>query len=160
MEVHRKNPERYDRLKSILHAPSFYDLCLQHLARQGFAIPQDYLQRDWSQAYVPCAEVEAAWAKVYAATGDRERAKEQYLAMLKDPCLTSKAILNIGPAIDIRNSWLGFSGKEVIAARPPIGRSVISFTSIPNFFATTLCVSSCRVTHKNTKRIKNNPLNP
>ena len=70
MEVHRKNPERYERLKSVLNAPSFYDLCLQHLARQGFAIPQDYLQRDWSQAYVPCAEVEAAWAEVYSSTGE------------------------------------------------------------------------------------------
>jgi len=68
MEVHRKNPERYERLKDVLNAPSFYDLCLQHLARRGFNIPDDYLQRDWSQAYVPCADVEAAWAEVYAST--------------------------------------------------------------------------------------------
>jgi tryptophan 2,3-dioxygenase len=70
MEVHRGNPERYERLKEVLDAPSFYDLCLQHLARVGFSIPDNYLQRDWSQAYVPCAEVEAAWAEVYASTGE------------------------------------------------------------------------------------------
>jgi len=70
MEVHRSNPERYGHLKAVLNAPSFYDLCLQHLARNGFDIPDAVLQRDWSQAYVPSAEVEAAWAKVYAATDE------------------------------------------------------------------------------------------
>jgi len=70
MEVHRSNPERYERLRAVLHAPSFYDLCLQHLARQGFDIPGDYLQRDWSEAYVPCAAVESAWADVYAQTDE------------------------------------------------------------------------------------------
>ena len=70
MEVHRGNPERYEHLKQVLNAPSFYDLCLQHLARQGFNIPDEVLQRDWSQAYVPSAEVEAAWAQVYGATAE------------------------------------------------------------------------------------------
>lgn len=70
MEVHRKNPERYERLSVVLNAPSFYDLCLQHLARQGFDIPDDYLERDWSRPYVPSSKVEAAWAEVYASTGE------------------------------------------------------------------------------------------
>jgi len=68
VEVHRGNPERYEHLKAVLNAPSFYDLCLQHLARQGFDIPDTVLQRDWSLAYVPSAEVEAAWAQIYGAT--------------------------------------------------------------------------------------------
>ena len=70
MEVHRRNPTRYKRLEKVLKAPSFYDLCLQHLARAGFAIPDDYLQRDWSQPYVPSKDVEAAWAEVYASTDE------------------------------------------------------------------------------------------
>jgi len=70
MEVHRGNPKRYKHLKSVLNAPSFYDLCLQHLGRQGFDIPDAVLQRDWSLAYVPSSAVEAAWAKVYAATDE------------------------------------------------------------------------------------------
>ena len=70
MEVHRRNPKRYERLRQVLNAPSFYDLCLQHLARQGFAIPADYLQRDWSQPYVPSPAVEAAWAEIYASTDE------------------------------------------------------------------------------------------
>ena len=70
MEVHRKNPEIYQRLDAVLNAPSFYDRCLQLLARRGFDIPADYLQRDWSLPYAPSDRVEAAWAKVYSATGE------------------------------------------------------------------------------------------
>ena len=70
IEVHRQNPSRYEHLKKVLNAPSFYDLCLQHLARKGFDIPDENLDRDWSQPYVPSAAVEAAWAKVYASVDD------------------------------------------------------------------------------------------
>jgi tryptophan 2,3-dioxygenase len=70
IEVHRNNPGRYERLKRVLNAPSFYDLCLQHLARQGFEVPDNVLRRDWSLAYVPSPEVEAVWAQVYASTGE------------------------------------------------------------------------------------------
>jgi len=65
MEVHRKHPERYNCLKKTLNAPSFYDLCLMSLARGGFDIPKDHLDRDWSAPYIPSPHVEAAWAKVY-----------------------------------------------------------------------------------------------
>jgi tryptophan 2,3-dioxygenase len=65
-EVHRKNPKRYERLQKVLHAPSFYDLCLRQLGSKGFDIPAEYLDRDWSQPYVPNAVVEAAWARVYS----------------------------------------------------------------------------------------------
>jgi tryptophan 2,3-dioxygenase len=67
MEVHRKRPERYARLKAVLEAPSFYDLCLRALSRRGFEIPPDHLQRDWSQPYTASPAVEAAWAEVYRA---------------------------------------------------------------------------------------------
>jgi tryptophan 2,3-dioxygenase len=70
IEVHRKNPQRYEHLKAVLNAPSFYDLCLQHLARKGFELPGEVLERDWSQPYVPNAQVEAAWSKVYASVDD------------------------------------------------------------------------------------------
>jgi tryptophan 2,3-dioxygenase len=66
IEVHRGNPERYERLREVLHAPSFYDLCLQQLGKKGFDIPSDYLDRDWSLPYVPSKAVEAAWARVYS----------------------------------------------------------------------------------------------
>lgn len=66
IEVHRKRPKRYERLLRVLNSPSIYDLCLQLLARRGFEIPADYLDRDWSQPYEPSEQVEAAWAVVYA----------------------------------------------------------------------------------------------
>ncbi|MEP3246929.1 MAG: tryptophan 2,3-dioxygenase [Sneathiella sp.] len=67
-EVHRARPARYDQLQAVLNAPSFYDLCLMALHRQGLAIPDRCLNRDWSEPYVACAEVEAAWAKIYSNT--------------------------------------------------------------------------------------------
>lgn len=68
IEVHRNNPKRYDLLKSALEAPSFYDLCLQLLARRGFEIPESSLSRDWSEPYQPSDTVEQAWARVYSST--------------------------------------------------------------------------------------------
>lgn len=68
VEVHRTNPARYRRLKDVLERPSFYDLCLQLLARRGFEIPESLLQRDWSEPYRPSDTVEKAWARVYAST--------------------------------------------------------------------------------------------
>ncbi len=68
LEVHRKKPRHYEHLKAVLNAPSFYDLCLQLLARRGFDIPKTCLHRDWSEPYVPSDAVEAAWARVYSST--------------------------------------------------------------------------------------------
>ena len=68
IEVHRGNPEIYAHLLEVLNAPSFYDLCLQLLSRRGLEIPEEKVQRDWSQPYAACSEVEAAWAAVYADT--------------------------------------------------------------------------------------------
>jgi tryptophan 2,3-dioxygenase len=66
VKVHRQDPTRFEHLNNVLNSPSFYDLCLQHLARKGFDIPDEYVDRDWSQPYVPSPAVEAAWAKVYS----------------------------------------------------------------------------------------------
>ncbi len=68
LEVHRKKPERYKRLETVLNSPSFYDLCLQLLARRGFDLPADVLDRDWSQPYVASEAVETVWAEIYSAT--------------------------------------------------------------------------------------------
>jgi len=70
VKVHRQDVQRFEHLNGVLNSPSFYDLCLQHLARKGFDIPDDYLKRDWSQPYVPSPVVEAAWAKVYSSVDE------------------------------------------------------------------------------------------
>ena len=70
IEAHRAHPEIYERLKAALHAPSLYDETLKLLARRGFDLPPETLNRDWSQPYEPSAQVEAAWLKVYRNVSD------------------------------------------------------------------------------------------
>ncbi len=65
VEVHRRHPAHYQRLNQVLHAPSLYDTSLQLLARRGFELPNSVIERDWSEPYRPCAEVEQAWAAIY-----------------------------------------------------------------------------------------------
>ncbi len=65
IEVHREEPEIYARLKKTLEAPSIYDETVRVLARRGFDIPKDRVERDWSEPYEPHADVEAAWLEVY-----------------------------------------------------------------------------------------------
>jgi tryptophan 2,3-dioxygenase len=52
-------------LEAALAAPGLYDEALRLLARRGFAIPADRLQRDWREPYEASPEVEAAWLEVY-----------------------------------------------------------------------------------------------
>ena len=68
VEAHRDNEPRYEHLKDVLNAPSFYDLCLAELSKRGFDIPQEKLSRNWADPYEPCEKVEAAWVEVYANT--------------------------------------------------------------------------------------------
>ena len=64
-DVHKSKPKRYDQLQRSLNSPSFYDLSLQLLAKRGFDIPAECLDRDWSKPYEANDKVEAAWIKVY-----------------------------------------------------------------------------------------------
>ena len=64
--VHAHEPEIAAALADELSRPSLYDEALRVLARRGLAIPDDRLERDWTQPYVASPVVEAAWAAVYA----------------------------------------------------------------------------------------------
>lgn len=63
--IHNDDEERRAALEAVLHAPSLYDELLQLLARRGFAVPADKLERDFSQIYEPADEVEDAWLEIY-----------------------------------------------------------------------------------------------
>jgi tryptophan 2,3-dioxygenase len=63
--VHESDPEAHARLSAALAEPSLYDESLRLLARRGFAVPPERLERDWSQPYEPHEGVEAAWIAVY-----------------------------------------------------------------------------------------------
>jgi len=45
--------------------PSIYDEALALLARRGFAIPREKLERDFAEPYVADADVREAWRQVY-----------------------------------------------------------------------------------------------
>src|SRR4051794_19728058 len=57
-------------LEQLLHEPSLYDEFLAHLARQGYAVPQRLLDRDWSQPHTTDAELVEVFASVYAAPSE------------------------------------------------------------------------------------------
>ena len=63
--VHRRDPSAFERLERALAAPSLYDECLQLLSRRGYGVPEEYLARDFAEAYVPSKAVAGAWLGVY-----------------------------------------------------------------------------------------------
>lgn len=68
INAHRNHPEHFEHLQKVLNQPSIYDLCLQLLAKRGFQVPQDKLNRDWSEPYQSNKEIEAIWAEIYQDT--------------------------------------------------------------------------------------------
>ena len=53
------------RLEAALKRPSLYDEALILLSSRGFDIPADYVERDWSQPYVPSVAIEDVWLQIY-----------------------------------------------------------------------------------------------
>ena len=58
-------PEIAGRLVALLERPSVYDEAVMLLARRGYAIDRDVLERDWSEKREPDASVIAAWRDIY-----------------------------------------------------------------------------------------------
>ena len=65
VKIHNDDDGNRERLEEALAAPSLYDELLRLLARRGFAIPADKLERDFSQPYEPSDAVEDAWLEIY-----------------------------------------------------------------------------------------------
>jgi tryptophan 2,3-dioxygenase len=59
----------YAALLAALRSPSLWDEANIALARAGFDLPSEALERDWSEPYQPSEAVERAWAEVYRDTG-------------------------------------------------------------------------------------------
>lgn len=70
-QLHEDTPA-HALLEQGLRAPSLYDETLRLLARRGFAIPADRLDRDFTQPYEASPEVEAAWLLIYRNAEQRE----------------------------------------------------------------------------------------
>jgi tryptophan 2,3-dioxygenase len=65
LRPHQHRPEIHGPLEQELNSPSLYDEALRLLDRRGLEMPQEVLERDWSQPYRSHPAVEAAWLEVY-----------------------------------------------------------------------------------------------
>jgi tryptophan 2,3-dioxygenase len=67
LKPHEHNPEVHALVAAELRTPSIYDEALRLLARRGFAINADKLERDWTKPYEADDSVQAAWLSIYQA---------------------------------------------------------------------------------------------
>src|SRR3546814_16387192 len=65
LKPHAHRPDILAVVANALETPSLYDEALKALHRQGLPIPEDHLERDWTQPYSASPEVEQAWLTVY-----------------------------------------------------------------------------------------------
>ena len=67
LRPHAHRPDLYEQVLAAYNAPSLYDECLRLLARRGWALPAQVIERDWRVAHVAHPQVEQAWLGVYRA---------------------------------------------------------------------------------------------
>ena len=63
--VHKHNPPAHRMVTRALELPSLWDETLRLLARRGYAIPAELVERDWTQPYAPSEAVEDVWRTIY-----------------------------------------------------------------------------------------------
>jgi tryptophan 2,3-dioxygenase len=68
LKPHSHRPDLLAQVQAAHESPSLYDESLRLLASRGLPVPQDHLERDWTQPYVESDEVEKAWLVVYRDT--------------------------------------------------------------------------------------------
>ncbi|MGO8968758.1 MAG: tryptophan 2,3-dioxygenase [Myxococcaceae bacterium] len=64
---HRHTPDVHAWLEELLLAPSLYDEFLRHLSRRGLPVPQERVERDFSQPYEAHPGVTAVFRTIYEA---------------------------------------------------------------------------------------------
>ncbi|MBN9155493.1 MAG: tryptophan 2,3-dioxygenase [Microbacterium sp.] len=69
LRVFASDPASHALVQAALEAPSLYDEFLRLLARQGYAIPDEVLERDVTTAWVFTPELVPVLAGIYADTG-------------------------------------------------------------------------------------------
>jgi tryptophan 2,3-dioxygenase len=65
LQPHAHVPHVYARLKRCLEEPSLYDKVTFLLARRGFDIPPELLERDWTQPHASHPALLEAWRQIY-----------------------------------------------------------------------------------------------
>ncbi|MYL20368.1 tryptophan 2,3-dioxygenase [Halobacillus litoralis] len=65
LKIYRKDKKLHSRLEEAYKQPSLYDVTLEQLAKAGFDLDPEVLERDYTRMYEQNPTVEAAWACVY-----------------------------------------------------------------------------------------------
>lgn len=65
LRPHAHRAEHLELVETALQTPSMYDEAIRLMARRGFQIDADVVERDWTQPTQYNASVEAAWLEVY-----------------------------------------------------------------------------------------------
>ncbi|KOP71661.1 tryptophan 2,3-dioxygenase [Cytobacillus solani] len=65
LKIYEKDPAVHAALQTAFQAPSIYDVSIKALARAGFDINPELLDRDFSNVYAGDPSVAAAWREVY-----------------------------------------------------------------------------------------------
>jgi len=65
LKIYEKNPILLAELKKGFEAPSIYDVSIEALKREGFAINPTLIGRDYTQTYSGDPSVADAWLEVY-----------------------------------------------------------------------------------------------
>ncbi|GLC97046.1 tryptophan 2,3-dioxygenase [Cupriavidus sp. TA19] len=65
LKPHAHRAEHLALVETSLKTPSLYDEAIRLMARRGFAIDAECVERDWTQPTAYNASVEAAWLQVY-----------------------------------------------------------------------------------------------
>jgi tryptophan 2,3-dioxygenase len=70
VEVFRHDPVTHAWLTDLLKRPSLYDEFLRYLKRRGLPLPQERVERDWTQPYERHAGVTAVFKSIYEGTSE------------------------------------------------------------------------------------------
>jgi tryptophan 2,3-dioxygenase len=71
MEPHRHRPDLFDPLAKLHGEPSIYDEAIRLLARRGFAVDKECVERDCTAAHTFNESVLRAWVEVYRSTAEQ-----------------------------------------------------------------------------------------
>ncbi len=70
MEPHRHRPDLYAALEELNRSPSLYDEAIRVLARRGFGIDPECVERDWRSLHAYNESACQAWVQVYRSTAE------------------------------------------------------------------------------------------
>ncbi|MCM3610246.1 tryptophan 2,3-dioxygenase [Planococcus sp. MERTA32b] len=65
LKIYEKDPALLKELTAAFEAPGLYDAAIKKLARSGFAIDKEVLERDITTVYEPHDSVREAWKAIY-----------------------------------------------------------------------------------------------